>query len=78
MTTNPELQHVLIQAAKAGNIQLMRELIKFGANPFALDEKNYHSLYYAQMTAPDEANALWNELLGRQIPGEVKDEVEDE
>jgi len=56
--TNPQLQKALFKAAKVGHIKLMRELIEIGANPFALDEDNHNSFFYAQLQAPEETAEL--------------------
>ena len=40
-------QEALFKAAKVGNVKLMRELIKAGANPFAPDEEERNAISYA-------------------------------
>lgn len=40
-------QEALFKAAKVGNVKLMRELIKAGANPFASDKEERNAISYA-------------------------------
>jgi ankyrin repeat protein len=56
------LQKALFQAAKAGNIELMREFITAGANPFELDEKGNNALFYANLEDSVNTAALLLEL----------------
>lgn len=58
---NP-LQYALFQAAKVGNFNLMRELIKAGANPFSIDESGRSALSYAVVQDREATAALFSEL----------------
>ena len=46
-TSQDLLQKALFQAAKIGNIELMNEFIRTGANPFLRDASNRSALMYA-------------------------------
>lgn len=46
-STQDPLQQALFKAAKVGHIELMREFIEAGADPFALDENNRSAIQYA-------------------------------
>jgi ankyrin repeat protein len=46
------LQKALIQAAKGGNIELMKEFVEAGANPFEPDEKGHNAIFYANLEDP--------------------------
>jgi ankyrin repeat protein len=60
--TQDLLQKALFQAAKAGNVSLMREFIAVGADPFEPDREGHNSIFYADLEAPKETAALLLEL----------------
>lgn len=59
---NRPLQHALFKAAKVGNLNLMRELIEAGADPFASDENGITIISYAYIAAPEATKTLLQEL----------------
>lgn len=56
------LQKALFQAAKIGNINLIRDFIKAGADPFIHDEAGRNAISYAIAANPAGATALIMEL----------------
>ena len=62
MIINSKLQNALFKAAKVGEIDLMRELIKVGADPFDVDKNNHNVFFYAMRENPEEAAVLLEEL----------------
>lgn len=61
-STNNQLQYALFQAAKVGNIKLMREFIAADGDPFALDKENNNAIFYAKIQDPVKTEALLLEL----------------
>ena len=58
------LQQALFQAAKVGNINLIRELIIAGANPFITDDADRNAIYYMNRYDPVKTDTLLLELEG--------------
>lgn len=56
------LQKALFQAAKVGHINLMREFITAGADPFEPDERKHDAIFYAGLEDPENTAALLWEL----------------
>jgi hypothetical protein len=56
------LQRALLQTAKAGNLQLMAELIAYGADVFAPDENNKCALTYIAKSTLHETCTVLQEL----------------
>ena len=56
------LQQALFQAAKVGHIQLMRELIIAGADPFMPDAAGHSAISYATKSDPIKTGSLLLEL----------------
>jgi ankyrin repeat protein len=56
------IQRALFQAAKIGNINLVREFIALGANPFLPDADDRNALSYAIAANPEEASSLIMEM----------------
>ncbi len=65
MTNYSHLQYALFQAAKVGNVKLMREFIVAGADPFAWDENNRNAIFYARKQNKIEADVLLLELCSK-------------
>jgi len=62
-STGSLLQKALFQAAKAGNIDLMREFIAVGADPFELDAKGHNAIFYAMESDPIKTGSLIIDLM---------------
>jgi len=54
---NP-VQKRLLKAAKVGNINLMKEYIKIGADPYMPDEHGHNAVFYLKRTAPEKSGQL--------------------
>jgi ankyrin repeat protein len=61
-STEGLLQKALFQAAKAGNINLMREFIAVGADPFEPDTEGYNAIFYAMKSDPVKTGSLLVDL----------------
>jgi ankyrin repeat protein len=55
-------QKALFQAAKAGNIELMKEFVEAGADPFEPDERGNNAIFYANLEDSANTAALLLEL----------------
>lgn len=62
-STKDLLQKALFQAAKVGNINLMREFIAVGADLFELDSEGYNAIFYAMESDPIKTGALLVDLM---------------
>jgi ankyrin repeat protein len=76
---NLQIHQAIIQAAKAGRADLMREFIKLGANPFLQDEAGHNAISYLIATDPAEASSLIAQLDSNfEQEAEDKDELSEE
>ena len=52
------LQKMLFDAAKDGDINLMKECLKVGADPYIPDEHGHNAIFYLKLSAPEKDDQL--------------------
>jgi len=50
------LQKMLFDAAKDGDINLMKECLKVGADPYIPDEHGHDAIFHLKRTAPEKSD----------------------